>query len=101
MKTRLLIIALIVVFTLSLTAVNAEARKSKYNFKPKSFVSSEMLNSQISAVQQKLSQLGYNPGPADGVSGSQTTEAIRQFQKDHGLDVDGVVGPATLAALGL
>jgi cell wall-associated NlpC family hydrolase len=38
---------------------------------------------------------------ADGVFGGQTRRAVRAFQASHGLEVDGVVGPATLGALGL
>lgn len=36
---------------------------------------------------------------ADGIFGSQTEEAVMNFQKMNGLKVDGIVGPATLAKL--
>lgn len=36
---------------------------------------------------------------ADGIFGSQTEEAVRNFQKMKGLKIDGIVGPATLAKL--
>jgi peptidoglycan hydrolase-like protein with peptidoglycan-binding domain len=35
----------------------------------------------------------------DGVFGSRTESAVRQFQSDNGLDVDGIVGPGTWGAL--
>ena len=35
----------------------------------------------------------------DGIYGDVTTEAVMNFQRTHGLKVDGVVGPATLAKL--
>lgn len=40
-------------------------------------------------VQAGLQKLGYNPGPIDGVKGAQTTSAIRAYQRDNGLLVDG------------
>lgn len=41
------------------------------------------------AVQQLLAQLGYDPGPADGVIGTQTQAAILNFQRDSGLPLTG------------
>jgi hypothetical protein len=51
------------------------------------------------AVQQRLQELGYLLGRADGVKGQQTTAAVMAFQRVNGLAVDGVVGPQTLGAL--
>lgn len=50
-------------------------------------------------LQQKLSALGY-PLAADGIFGNDTEDAVRAFQRDHGLDADGLAGPGTLAAIG-
>lgn len=43
----------------------------------------------VTRVQGGLAQLGYSPGPVDGVMGPQTAEAIRDYQRDHGLLIDG------------
>lgn len=40
-------------------------------------------------IQTKLADAGYDPGPLDGVLGDQTTEAIRAYQAQAGLEVDG------------
>ena len=41
-------------------------------------------------IQSGLTQLGYAPGPADGVLGAKTKTAIRAYQEDNGLLVDGM-----------
>ncbi|WP_277275530.1 NlpC/P60 family protein [Novosphingobium cyanobacteriorum] len=53
----------------------------------------------IRDIQEALTKAGYLPGPIDGIWGRQTATAVRAFQKDKGLQVDGVVGPQTAAAL--
>ena len=55
----------------------------------------------ISQVQQKLKEIGYNPGSADGVMGKKTKAAIQQYQKSKGLDETGEINQATLASLGI
>lgn len=46
-------------------------------------------------LQQKLNSLGYYVGEVDDRFGWLTYEAVRAFQKANGLQVDGIVGPAT------
>ena len=43
----------------------------------------------VAATQANLTRLGYRPGPVDGLYGPQTSDAIRQYQRDHGLPIDG------------
>ncbi|MFN0262379.1 peptidoglycan-binding protein [Tepidamorphus sp. 3E244] len=53
------------------------------------------------AVQQALDELGYDPGPVDGLYGGQTAAALRRFQENNGLPVTGTITPDTLDRLGL
>jgi peptidoglycan hydrolase-like protein with peptidoglycan-binding domain len=52
-------------------------------------------------IQETLMSLGYNIGPegADGVMKANTKKAIRQFQADRRIKVDGVVGIETAQKL--
>ncbi|MFD0986757.1 peptidoglycan-binding domain-containing protein [Methyloligella solikamskensis] len=50
----------------------------------------------VKAVQQTLADLGYAPGPVDGMMGRNTADAIRQFQKDRKLAETGEISPTLL-----
>ena len=43
----------------------------------------------VADIQRDLGKLGYAPGPADGRMGPATDDAIRRYQADNGLLVDG------------
>ncbi len=52
------------------------------------------------AIQQRLAKLRYLPrGAVDGIEGYRTQQAVIAFQSWRGLARDGIVGPATSAAL--
>lgn len=59
--------------------------------------------SQVKLLQQCLVNLGYSIGSAgiDGIFGPATDAAVRQFQRDKELVVDGIVGPMTWGAINL
>lgn len=57
--------------------------------------------SEVSTVQKKLKNWGYYTGAVDGIYGTQTRKAVQYFQRKNGLTADGIVGPATLKALGI
>lgn len=58
-----------------------------------------MRRSEIIELQQLLTQRGFDAGPADGISGRQTREAVRAFQQQFGLPADGFPAPDVLEAL--
>ncbi len=57
--------------------------------------------SDVIKMQEALVEAGYDVGKtgADGVFGNNTLAAVKQYQKDHGLAVDGVAGKNTLGSL--
>lgn len=57
-----------------------------------------MTGNDVKRVQRAL---GLTDDAVDGSFGPQTDLAVRRFQEGHGLSIDGKVGPATRAALGL
>lgn len=56
---------------------------------------------EVIQIQTRLKRWGYYNGAIDGVYGQGTYQAVRRFQANNGLAVDGVAGKQTLAALGL
>ncbi len=55
----------------------------------------------VENTQQRLTELGYDPGPVDGKMGRKTENAIRKFQEDNNLSVTGKVDEETIQKLGL
>jgi N-acetylmuramoyl-L-alanine amidase len=58
-----------------------------------------MRGDDVTNLQERLLELGYDAGPADGIFGPGTEVGLRAFQRDYGLTSDGTCGPATLRAL--
>ena len=62
-------------------------------------VAQQPASAYMSTIQSQLKALGYFEGAIDGIPGPLTEEALRAFQKDAGITVDGEAGPETEAAL--
>lgn len=54
---------------------------------------------EVARLQQRLIDLKYLSGKADGIFGAGTHKAVVDFQKNNGLTADGIAGPKTLALL--
>ncbi|RIJ24390.1 hypothetical protein D1224_09180 [Henriciella barbarensis] len=54
---------------------------------------------QIVGVQNALAALGHEPGPADGVLGAGTQAAIRNYERENGLNESGNVSPQLIDSL--
>jgi N-acetylmuramoyl-L-alanine amidase len=53
----------------------------------------------VRELQGHLNRLGFSAGIADGIFGAITDAAVRRFQASRRLVTDGIVGPATWAAI--
>jgi N-acetylmuramoyl-L-alanine amidase len=53
----------------------------------------------VRQLQERLLELGYDLGRADGIFGRRTAAALANFQREVGLVADGICGPLTMAAL--
>lgn len=56
---------------------------------------------EVREIQARLAALGYYNGSIDGIYGVQTKNAVKRFQQDRNLTVDGIAGEKTLAALNI
>ncbi len=56
---------------------------------------------EVKNIQTALKQKGYYKSSVDGIFGTLTRTAVKNFQRDKGLTVDGIAGPKTLSALGI
>ena len=54
---------------------------------------------EVQELQTRLRELGYYAGEVDGQFGGGTRGAVEAFQRQHGLDADGIAGEKTLRAL--
>ncbi len=54
---------------------------------------------QVRQIERRLEELNLYAGPIDGAFGGGVQSGVKAFQRSHGLTPDGIVGPATWAAL--
>ena len=57
------------------------------------------LNQAVTDLQSQLAARGYDPGPIDGMIGERTRAAIRAYQRDRQMPVDGQVSQALVSSL--
>ena len=83
-------------------ATYAALRGAAYKLgdRPLAFLVSHPLSGDdVTALQERLLGLGYDVGRADGVFGPEAELALRNFQRDYGLTIDGICGAETIRAL--
>jgi N-acetylmuramoyl-L-alanine amidase len=58
-----------------------------------------LVGEDVRALQERLLEMGFDPGRPDSIYGSRTARAVAQFQREVGLVSDGSCGPQTMKAL--
>lgn len=58
-----------------------------------------LVGEDVRALQERLLEMGYDPGRPDAIYGARTARAVAQFQREVGLVPDGSCGPRTVNAL--
>lgn len=58
-----------------------------------------LVGEDVRTLQERLLEMGYDVGRADGIYGARTARAVAQFQREVGLAPDGACGPHTMHAL--
>ena len=67
--------------------------------RPAAAVKAPGSHTRVKAMQQVLTDRGFDPGPVDGVMGPRTTSALREYQKSENLTVTGQLDVDTAAKL--
>ena len=58
-----------------------------------------MRGDDVAQLQSRLTDMGFDCGRVDGIFGTRTESAVKEFQKSVGVTVDGKCGPATITSL--
>ena len=83
-----------------LTLMRLEEARWSLGDRPLSFTPGHLIHGDdVISLQQRLSTMGFDTGKVDGIFGSRTETALKEFQQSVGIDVDGVCGTETFAAL--
>ncbi len=88
-KKRMLRVLALVMMAMLLMTSGASALTLRY----------PQRGSNVTSLQNALTQLGYYAGVIDGIYGKGTRTSVKAFQAANGLADDGVAGPATLAKI--
>ncbi|HHW09208.1 MAG TPA: hypothetical protein GXX29_04470 [Firmicutes bacterium] len=80
-------------------ALLAAGSGPQYQFAQCDYLTKGEREEQVKALQTALNFLGYKAGLVDGYFGPITEKAVKAFQKDAGVPVDGEFGPKTITAL--
>ena len=83
----------------AITMRSLEEARWKLGDRTLSLITPAMRGDDVAHLQSQLSEMGFNCGRVDGIFGSQTESALKEFQKSVGVKVDGRCGPATVMSM--
>lgn len=91
------------IFTFFIIMISGTVLAPVYNYIPEVLAAPSTVanESQVRVVQQRLRDWGYYNGPVTGYYGELTKAAVIRFQKKHGLNSEGYLGPLTLEKIGI
>ena len=98
------LVALSAAAVCTVTALNAAPAADGFMAEPAAYAAVLKQGSsggEVKEVQRRLKNWGYYFGEVDGIYGPATVAAVKSFQRKNGLTVDGIAGKATFAALGM
>jgi peptidoglycan hydrolase-like protein with peptidoglycan-binding domain len=73
----------------------------KYDTEPRSSADRVWPSNQVRALQLRLQEMDFEPGPADGIYGPITAQAIKSYQRSRDLLVDGLISDQLMDKLEL
>lgn len=84
---------------MALAKKTEEAALNKQSKEAQGFAKEDAGKPSVKQIQKALKNAGFNPGPVDGRSGTQTRLAVKEFQKVNNISADGKVGKQTWSLL--
>jgi len=78
-------------------------KKQTESFYPEGTLYKNIKNkkTEVKELQQMLTDLGFLNDKVDGIFGAKTEKAVKAFQKEYGLNADGIAWPQTIHTLGV
>ena len=99
MKSRRLLVVLVALMLSAFLIVGCSSSSDSDSSTESTESEKEQPSDTVKELQKELQELGYHTGDIDGLYGAKTEEALKEFQKEAGITVDGKYGPATHKAL--
>src|SRR5690606_29234320 len=95
MNRKMLIKGIIVIFIVCLVFVSVKKEEKQVQAFSNQVIQHGAVGDDVIELQSRLKHIGFYSGKIDGVFGWGTYWALRNFQYEFGLPIDGLAGPTT------